>query len=106
MYIAIAIIAFGILIGVHELGHFTAATLFNIKVNEFSLGMGPAIFKKQRGETLHTIRLFPIGGFCAMEGEDGTEEDTNHAQSAHSSGTSGSDSRSDDKTTDGSKRHA
>ena len=75
MYIAIAIIAFGILIGVHELGHFSAAKLFKIKVNEFSLGMGPAILKRQRGETLYSLRCLPIGGFCAIEGEDGGSED-------------------------------
>ena len=54
----------------HELGHFIAAKRLGVKVNEFAFGMGPAIWKKQRGETLHSIRLFPIGGFCAMEGED------------------------------------
>lgn len=75
MYIAIAIIAFGILIGVHELGHFTAAKLFNIRVNEFSIGMGPAIFKKKRGETLYSLRCLPVGGFCAIEGEDGDSDD-------------------------------
>ncbi len=75
MYIAIAIIAFGILIGVHELGHFVTAKLFNIKVNEFSLGMGPTVFKKQRGETLYSLRCLPIGGFCAIEGEDGDSEE-------------------------------
>ena len=75
MYIVIAIIAFGILIGVHELGHFATAKLFKIKVNEFSLGMGPTIFKKQRGETMYSLRCLPIGGFCAIEGEDGDSED-------------------------------
>lgn len=54
----------------HELGHFIAAKRLGVKVNEFAFGMGPTIWKKQRGETLHSIRLFPIGGFCAMEGED------------------------------------
>lgn len=54
----------------HELGHFIAAKKLGVKVNEFAFGMGPTIWKKQRGETLHSIRLFPIGGFCAMEGED------------------------------------
>lgn len=75
MYIIIAILAFGVLIAVHELGHFSAAKAFNIKVNEFSIGMGPAIFKKQRGETLYALRCLPIGGFCAIEGEDGDSED-------------------------------
>ena len=70
MYIIIAIVAFGILITVHELGHFLAAKAFHVKVNEFAIGMGPALLKRQRGETLYTLRALPIGGYCAMEGED------------------------------------
>ena len=70
MVIVIAILAFGVLIAVHELGHFVAAKAFGVKVEEFSLGMGPLIFKKQGRETLYSLRLLPIGGFCAMEGED------------------------------------
>jgi len=73
VYILLAIFGFGILIFVHEFGHFVAAKACNVKVLEFSLGMGPAIFKKQGKETLFSLRVFPIGGFCAMEGED---EDT------------------------------
>ena len=75
MYIVIAIIMFGILIAVHELGHFITAKLCGVRVNEFALGMGPAILKKQRGETLYSLRILPIGGFCAMEGEDGESDD-------------------------------
>ena len=59
------------MIFIHELGHFAAAKLSGVQVNEFSLFMGPAIFKKQVGETLYAIRCIPIGGYCAMEGEDG-----------------------------------
>lgn len=70
MYIIIAILAFGILIAVHELGHFLAAKACGVKVNEFAIGMGPALLKKQGKETLYALRLLPIGGFCAMEGED------------------------------------
>ena len=70
MVIVIAILAFGVLIAVHELGHFVAAKAFGVKVEEFSLGMGPLILKKQGRETLYSLRLLPIGGFCAMEGED------------------------------------
>ena len=73
MYIILAIIFFGILIAIHEFGHFSAAKLLGVKVNEFAIGMGPAIFKKQKGETLYSLRCLPIGGYCAMEGED---EDT------------------------------
>ncbi len=73
MYIVIAIIAFGVLIAIHEFGHFIVAKLCHVKVNEYSIGMGPAILKKQGKETLYAWRLLPIGGYCAMEGED---EDT------------------------------
>ena len=72
------ILLFSILIFVHELGHFLAAKAFGVQVNEFSMFMGPAIFKKQKGETLYTIRCIPIGGFCAMEGED---QDTDNPRS-------------------------
>ena len=71
----LAIFLFLVMIFPHELGHFIAAKKCNVQVNEFAFGMGPVIWKKQRGETLHSIRLFPIGGFCAMEGEDGSSDD-------------------------------
>ncbi|MEZ3455516.1 MAG: site-2 protease family protein, partial [Oscillospiraceae bacterium] len=67
--ILIAAVFFCLIIIIHELGHFTVAKLCGIRVDEFAIGMGPAIFKKQKGDTLYTIRLLPIGGFCAM-GED------------------------------------
>ena len=70
LYILFAILIFGILIMVHELGHFLTAKLFKVKVNEFSIFMGPAIWKRQRGETLYSLRCIPLGGYCAMEGED------------------------------------
>ena len=70
MYILIAILMFGILIFVHELGHFLTAKALDVQVNEFSICMGPALWKKQRGETLYAVRCIPIGGYCAMEGED------------------------------------
>ncbi|MBR5229797.1 MAG: RIP metalloprotease RseP [Firmicutes bacterium] len=69
----LVIILFCIMIFPHELGHFIAARRMGVKVNEFAFGMGPAIWKKQGKETLYSIRLLPIGGFCAMEGEDGSE---------------------------------
>ena len=58
------------LIFIHEFGHFITAKKSGIKVNEFSLGMGPKIFSFGKGETKYSLRIFPIGGFCAMEGED------------------------------------
>ena len=73
MYILFAILLFSILIFVHELGHFLAAKASGVQVNEFAIFMGPAIWKKQVGETLYSIRCIPVGGYCAMEGED---EDT------------------------------
>ena len=77
LYIILALILFGILIAVHEFGHFAAAKFFGVQVNEFSIGMGPALFKKQKGETLYSLRLFPVGGYCAMEGEDEEESSDN-----------------------------
>ena len=78
MSILFAILLFSLLIFVHELGHFMAAKASNVQVNEFSMFMGPAIFKKQKGETLYSLRCIPIGGYCAMEGED---KDTDNPRS-------------------------
>jgi len=75
VYILIAILMFGVLIAVHETGHFTAAKACGVKVNEFAIGMGPAIFKRQKGETQYSLRALPIGGFCAMEGEEEDSQD-------------------------------
>lgn len=72
--IVIAILLFELIIFFHEGGHFVAAKLSGIKVNEFALGMGPKIFSFKRKETTYSLRLFPIGGFCAMEGEDADSE--------------------------------
>ncbi len=76
--VLIGILMFGFLIAVHELGHFLVAKWSGVKVNEFSIGMGPKLWGRQGAETLYTVRLFPIGGFCAMEGED---EDTGDPRS-------------------------
>ena len=82
MTIIFAILLFSILIFVHELGHFLAAKASGVQVNEFSMFMGPAIFKKQVGETLYSIRCIPIGGYCAMEGEDGDSDSPRSFQKA------------------------
>ena len=66
----IAIVVFGALIFIHELGHFLTAKWSGIKVNEFSIGMGPKLWGWQKGETLYALRLLPIGGYVSMEGED------------------------------------
>ena len=73
--ILVAILGFGLLIFVHELGHFLGAKSMGIRVNEFALGFGPPLVKFTRGETLYAIRLLPIGGYCKMEGEDEESED-------------------------------
>ena len=78
MSIIFAILLFSFLIFIHEFGHFIAAKLSGVQVNEFAMFMGPALVKWQRGETQYSIRCIPIGGYCAMEGED---EDTDNPRS-------------------------
>ncbi len=81
IYVLLAIILFGVLVALHEFGHFITAKLSGVRVNEFAIGMGPAILKKQFGETVYALRILPFGGFCAMEGED-TESDDPRAFSS------------------------
>ena len=69
------IILLGVLITIHELGHFIVAKLCKVKVNEFAIGFGPAIWRKQGKETKYTLRLIPLGGYNSMEGEDEASED-------------------------------
>ncbi len=78
--IIIAILILLVMITVHEFGHYCAGKIFKFKINEFSIGMGPALFKKKKknGE-LFAIRALPLGGYCSFEGED---EDGNHAEGA------------------------
>lgn len=71
----IAVFLFLLMIVFHEFGHFIVAKLSGVQVNEFAIGMGPTLFKLKKGETTYSFRLFPIGGYCAMEGED--EESNN-----------------------------
>ena len=78
MSIIVALVVFGLLIFIHELGHFLLAKRGGIGVTSFSLGMGPAILKKKVGETEYCLRIFPFGGSCAMVGED-TESDEENA---------------------------
>ena len=65
-----ALVLLGVLIMIHEFGHFLAARAMGVRVNEFAIGMGPKVFKWRKGDTLYSIRALPLGGFCAMEGED------------------------------------
>ena len=74
--IIIAVLLFGFMIFFHELGHFATAKWAGVKVNEFAIGMGPRILSKTVGETTYALRLFPIGGFVAMEGEDEDSDDS------------------------------
>lgn len=77
VYVLIAILLFGVLILIHELGHFLTARLFKVKLNEFSIGMGPKLISKKSKKTgtAYSLRLLPIGGFVAMEGEDTSSDD-------------------------------
>ncbi|MBQ9912796.1 MAG: RIP metalloprotease RseP [Clostridia bacterium] len=72
----IAVLFFGLIIFIHEFGHFIFAKLFGVKVNEFAIGMGPTLFKKQGKETKYALRLLPFGGFVSMEGEEEESEDS------------------------------
>ncbi len=65
-----ALLVLGVLITIHEFGHFLLAKLMGVRVNEFAIGMGPHVLKWGKGETVYSLRLLPVGGFCAMEGED------------------------------------
>lgn len=71
----VAIIVFGLLVLIHELGHFTVAKLVDIKVLEFAMGMGPRLLQTKKGETTYSIRALPLGGYVRMEGADENSED-------------------------------
>lgn len=75
-YLLIIIFVFGILIFIHELGHFLTARACGVTVKEFAIGMGPKVFSKKskKNNTVYSVRLFPIGGFVSMENEDGLDE--------------------------------
>lgn len=75
LMIVVAILVFGLVIFIHELGHFIVAKRSGIKVNEFALGMGPTLFKVTKNGTVYALRAFPIGGFVSMEGESEESED-------------------------------
>ncbi|MBO7689810.1 MAG: site-2 protease family protein, partial [Clostridia bacterium] len=63
-----ALLFFGLIIATHETGHFLMAKLFKVRVNEFSIGMGPTVWKRKKAETQYSLRLLPVGGYVAMEG--------------------------------------
>ena len=69
--IAVALLVLLFMITIHEFGHYIIAKIFDFKVNEFAIGMGPALYKKvKKNGEIFSIRLLPLGGFCAFEGED------------------------------------
>jgi regulator of sigma E protease len=76
MYIVLAILIFGLLIIVHEMGHFLAAKAVGVRVNAFSIGLGPRLFGKKIGETDFCVCALPVGGACVMEGEDEESDDS------------------------------
>ncbi|KAJ51561.1 membrane metalloprotease [Clostridium tetanomorphum DSM 665] len=80
-----AIFAFSLLVIVHEFGHFALAKLNGVKVEEFSIGMGPKLFGLKKGETQYNVKLLPIGGYVRMLGEDGEETTDDRAFSNKSS---------------------
>lgn len=79
LYILLAILIFGVMIFIHELGHFIFARLSKVTIYEFAIGMGPKLlsWKSKNYETKYALRLFPIGGFVSMAGEDGESDDPN-----------------------------
>ena len=77
LFIIFGILFFNLIVFVHEFGHFFTAKTFGVKVNEFALGMGPRVFKFKKGDTIFSLRALPLGGFCAMEGEDEASSNPN-----------------------------
>ena len=75
VYILIALLIFGVLIAVHEWGHYIAARLCGVTVYEFAIGMGPMVYHKEKRGCRYSIRLLPIGGFCSLEGEEDESDD-------------------------------
>ena len=75
--ILVAILVFGVMIFIHEAGHYIVARLCHVTVLEFAVGMGPKILSRKSKKTgiVYSLRLLPIGGFTSMEGEDGENED-------------------------------
>lgn len=75
----VSVLMFLVMVSLHEFGHFIVGKVLNFKIDEFSIGMGPAIFKKKKGETQYSLRAFPLGGYCKFDGEDEAESDNPRA---------------------------
>ena len=76
-YILLAVLVLLVMITVHELGHYIAGKIFGFGIEEFAIGFGPKLFKRKNKKTgeIFSVRLFPIGGFCAFKGEDKDDDD-------------------------------
>ncbi|WP_313016780.1 RIP metalloprotease RseP [Acetoanaerobium noterae] len=83
MTIIIALIVFGVIVTVHEMGHFFTAKYFGVTVHEFSVGMGPKLYSKTKKETEYSLRALPLGGYVRMEGEDSESQDPNSFNNKH-----------------------
>lgn len=75
LYIIASILFFGLLVTIHELGHFLAGRAFGIRIDEFSIGFGTALFQREKGETKYSLRVVPFGGYCAFGEDDGESDD-------------------------------
>lgn len=78
-----SLVVFLLVVIIHEFGHFIVAKISGIRVNEFSIGMGPKIAQKKKGETIYSLRVLPIGGYVQLEGEDLNSEDPRSFQNAN-----------------------
>ena len=90
---AAALLIFGAVIAIHEFGHFAVAKLCGVQVNEFSIGMGPTLIKTYRKGTQYTLRLLPVGGFVALEGEESPESEQAEGGSGDDDGGAGAADR-------------
>ncbi len=81
--IIVTILAFGVMVMLHELGHFCVAKKFGVTVHEFSIGMGPLLFKWGKGETQYSLRLLPLGGYVKLEGEGEESDDPKAFSNIH-----------------------
>lgn len=81
--VVLAVVILLVMVTIHEFGHYIAGKILNFKINEFSVGFGPALFKKRSKKSgeLFALRAIPLGGYCAFEGEDDTEEENTKSAS-------------------------
>ena len=82
LYIIIALLILLLMILIHEFGHYIVGKILKFKINEFSIGFGPKIFSKTNKKTgeIFSLRLLPLGGFCAFDGEDSVDDESKTVQ--------------------------